>query len=212
MSLLTNFQAKQSKISTANNWCNFIIQHKASYTELEYIQSTGTQYINMGVLASWSNMRMSIDFINTQFKGNWDYFIGAGTSYQNAVGIRNENGSNLKVVNNGDNASMSNSIGTRYKKDFVYNQIVNTGSSYTMTSTSVSYNKNLYLFACNGNSVYGISAFRLYSLKIYKNNNLIRDFIPVKDENNIVCLYDKVEDKYYYNIGSGTFTAGPVKS
>ena len=177
---------------------------------LEYIQSTGTQYINTEVPASWSNLRISADFVNTRFNGNWDYFIGAGTSDQNAVGIRNENGSNLKVVNNGDNTSMPNTIGTRYKKDFVYNQIVNTGSSYTMTSTSVSYNKNLYLFACNGNSVYGKFNAKIYSLKFYKNNVLIKDFVPAKDFDGNIGLFDKVEEKFHYNIGTGTFTAGGV--
>lgn len=177
---------------------------------LEYIQSTGTQYINTEVPASWSNLRISADFVNTKFNGNWDYFIGAGTSDQSAVGIRNDNGSNLKVVNNGDSASMSNTIGTRYKKDFVYNQIVNTGSSYTMTSTSVSYNKNLYLFACNGNSVYGKFSAKIYSLKFYKNNELIKDFVPAKDFNGNIGLFDKVEGKFHYNIGTGTFTAGGV--
>ncbi len=44
--------------------------------------------------------------------------------------------------------------------------------------------------------------------KIYSNNKLVRDFIPVLDEDNKPCLYDKVEKKYYYNQGTGEFLYG----
>ena len=47
--------------------------------------------------------------------------------------------------------------------------------------------------------------------KIYKDTSLIRDFIPVKDENNVVCLYDKISNQYFYNAGTGDFIAGGVK-
>ena len=50
---------------------------------------------------------------------------------------------------------------------------------------------------------------KLYHCKIWNNGALERDFIPCKDPNGVVCLYDKVEGKYYYNQGTGDFTAGP---
>ena len=49
---------------------------------------------------------------------------------------------------------------------------------------------------------------KIYSCRIYENEVLVRDFIPVKDTNEVACLYDRVENKYYYNKGTGTFTAG----
>lgn len=48
----------------------------------------------------------------------------------------------------------------------------------------------------------------LKSFKIYDNNDLVRDFIPVLDNNGIACLFDKVENKYYYNQGTGEFLYG----
>ena len=50
---------------------------------------------------------------------------------------------------------------------------------------------------------------RIYSFKIYDNNVLIRDLVPAKDEDGVVCMYDKVTRKLFYNTGSGTYIAGP---
>ena len=39
----------------------------------------------------------------------------------------------------------------------------------------------------------------IYDCKIYDNDILIRDMIPVLDKNGVACMYDKVNKKYYYN-------------
>ena len=52
---------------------------------------------------------------------------------------------------------------------------------------------------------------KLYWLKFYQNNILVRDFIPVK-LNNIGYMYDKVSKQLFGNVGSGSFTCGPVDS
>lgn len=50
---------------------------------------------------------------------------------------------------------------------------------------------------------------RIYYCKIYEGDTLVRDFIPVlsleNSHENEPCLYDQVENKFYYNQGSGTF-------
>ena len=46
---------------------------------------------------------------------------------------------------------------------------------------------------------------------IYESNGVkIRDFVPVLDMNGTPCMFDKVEQKFYYNQGTGDFIAGPV--
>lgn len=49
---------------------------------------------------------------------------------------------------------------------------------------------------------------KVYSCKIYDNGTLIRDYKPCLDPNGIVCLYDLVNQEYVYNAGTGNFTAG----
>lgn len=63
--------------------------------------------------------------------------------------------------------------------------------------------KNLYLFNVNSNgSTMSSIKYKMYSAKIYDNDILIRDFKPCKDDNEVDCLYETTEDKYYYLDGT----------
>ena len=54
---------------------------------------------------------------------------------------------------------------------------------------------------------------KIYSFKIWDNENLVRDYIPVTNTIiNKAGLYDSVEKKFYPNLGSGNFTAGSAKN
>lgn len=65
---------------------------------------------------------------------------------------------------------------------------------------------NMYIFAINqSDTAYLPSSIKLYSLKIYEDDVLIRDFVPWLDENKVPCLYDYITDKCYYNQGTSDF-------
>ena len=72
---------------------------------------------------------------------------------------------------------------------------------------------SLFLFKQNRNGVpYGRenpnSTIIFEYCKIWDNNKLVRDFVPVLDTNNVPCLYDKVHRQLYYNQGTGQFLYG----
>ena len=48
----------------------------------------------------------------------------------------------------------------------------------------------------------------IYLTKIYDNNTLVRNYIPVLDKNKRPCLFDKVSKTCFYNQGSGEFLYG----
>lgn len=51
---------------------------------------------------------------------------------------------------------------------------------------------------------------RISRCKLYDNGTLIRDYVPViREEDNLVCMYDLVEQKFAIPSGSGSFIAGP---
>jgi hypothetical protein len=54
-----------------------------------------------------------------------------------------------------------------------------------------------------------MAAIRLYSCKIYDNGTLVRDYIPCKLQDGSIGLYDKLNNKFYANKGTGEFIAGP---
>ena len=68
---------------------------------------------------------------------------------------------------------------------------------------------SLTIFALkNNNSVIQYGNLQLYSFKIYDNNTLVRDYIPVLGLSSRPCLFDKLEKKCYYNRGTGEFLYG----
>lgn len=86
--------------------------------------------------------------------------------------------------------------------------------SFDESSSKGYYPFPLYLFANNTN---GISAnmgdggncgmIDCKYVKIWnQKDELILSLIPVVKSNGIVCMYDEVNKKYYYNAGTGTFT------
>ena len=87
--------------------------------------------------------------------------------------------------------------------------IFNTSSSKKSYYTDSS----IFLFRTNpvqsGNNTF---KGKIYSSKIYNNNVLVRDFIPVLDPYGVPCMFDKVTNQYFYNAGTGDFIAGPVIS
>ena len=51
--------------------------------------------------------------------------------------------------------------------------------------------------------------YRFYYMEMYEGDTLVHRWIPVKDDNNVVCIYDTVDGVYKYNAGTVAFTAGP---
>lgn len=78
----------------------------------------------------------------------------------------------------------------------------------TATTGTFSNNLNIHLFGLNVNGTHsGTTApMDICSCKIYKNNNLVRDYTAVNT--NSVGLYDAVSQTLFTNAGSGSFTYG----
>ena len=52
----------------------------------------------------------------------------------------------------------------------------------------------------------------MYKCKIFDNDILVRDFIPVLDREMRPAMYDSVTGKLFYNKGTGVFIIGPDKT
>ena len=67
------------------------------------------------------------------------------------------------------------------------------------------------LFAQRASAVDRWSIAKLYSCKMYNNSIIVRDFVPVKRiSDNVYGLWDKVNEVFYENAGTGAFTGGPA--
>ena len=56
--------------------------------------------------------------------------------------------------------------------------------------------------------MYKLTNTKIYGVKIYRNNILEADIIPVIDLDDTICMYDKVSNRLLYNAGTGNFIAG----
>ena len=185
-------------------------------TELEYIQSTGTQYIDTGIIAN-QDTEFEADFTMLgpiEQSNQAGYLFGARQTWERdrfqLSGWRSFAGGQFGYDDSNDYDPGMVS-GTRCQISLKNKVFTNAaGTTTTIASTTFSTPVSLHLFVCketSGFAEYG--KIRLYSIKFYNNHTLVRDFVPAKDGNNVVCLYDKVSGEYFYNQGTGNFTPGP---
>jgi len=195
------------------------------YTLLEYIQSSGTQYIDTNVIPTGSTgikMRISVP----QFYGGSDKVICGSANGSDRV--RNSQFT-LDLWNSGVYCPFGTWAATTHKlivandADTVYNfelNYLNSGyvrrdstegaiPTYSGTWTSPS----IYLCAANCNGTVSSSSgnlpIKLYRAELTDANNLVRNFIPAKNSSNVLGMYDLVSGQFFTNAGTGTFTAGP---
>ena len=185
-------------------------------SEITSIESSGTQAINTGIEPDYTG-KVIIDFMlleTPQTGGCIAGFMGSlnGTKsfliFWNTDRFCFRNGSSSEQVNAIGAAALNERhiYEVRRTGEFYIDNVLQGIASVGALSPRVT---PLYLFACNaqGNLQKYVSA-RVYSCQIYDINGvLVRDFYPW-DEEGTYGLYDGVNDVFYSNIGTGTFTPG----
>ena len=179
----------------------------SGYTQIAYLQSTGTQYIDSGVKGD-SDVRVTADFEITAFGSGTTFIFGAqGTDsvrytlgMTSAGAFRSDFGT---AMTSGSEASLN----TRYSADKNGNVCTVGGQTLTSAAATFTGTTNIYLFGRSYSSV-SCSQIKMYRCKMYKGGTLIRDFVPCKNPDGVAGLYDIVNGTFYTNQGSGTFTAG----
>lgn len=197
----------------------------SAYQEVEYIESTGTQYIETGVIAA-SGMQIEGDlcFNQTVVADNFAFML----SSQNGGPNRPDYTSYIFVAYGGKWR-----FGCGYQGTHTAGSTITAGQRYNLTATlntnsvltvnnseQIANNAPSNLFANQiplaifANKYYASTGYqtkgRLYSLKISQNGTPVRDFVPCyRISDNVIGLYDLVGNQFYTNAGSGTFNKGP---
>lgn len=191
------------------------------YQELEYIVANGNQYIDT----------------NYNFKENETFEGKIYTTVQNtemAVVALNDSYGILEVgfskYNNvffnwssNDNSVSINPTESIYNNTFIFSTSVNSSEPYRKiylnlddsvynktggTSSGVNGNHKIRLFAISNGYLFN---GRIYYIKIYDNNELVRDYIPCyRISDNKKGLYDLINNVFYPNASSSSidFSAG----
>lgn len=181
------------------------------YTQLMYLESSGTQYINTGFTPN-QDARIQLDCERTAANAT-DHFFGVrtGNSASSAFAFYIYNSGWRWAYNNATASGTGPDIG-RYFIDANKNVTTINGDT-TLTGTYASFTAAAAapLFAMlSAPSGFSYGSFRLYTCRIYNNGLMVRYFIPCRNASGTIGLYDLVNGQFYTNAGTGTFTAGEV--
>ncbi|MBO7322259.1 MAG: InlB B-repeat-containing protein [Bacteroidales bacterium] len=183
-------------------------------TLLEYVESQGgnkNNIVNTGIIFG-TNSRVVMDvYIDSRTYSSYQSIAGVRNTTPNLALYSRFNGSNNFTVeyNNTAKGSVSGVYGERL--------------TITITPTGVSFGNDTVPFTLSGNTQEAFNLFgcgfngaasseqskmRLYSCTMYDGSTVVRNFLPVKDDSDVVCLYDTVSQGYFYPNAS-TLIAGP---
>lgn len=193
-----------------------MMNFEKKYTPVKYLESTGTQYIDTKFTENSSSTGYYVKYQNSANHIGDDTVIGVlspnrciGTENLQAWTCWRETGAGMDgsqkvvIVSTDIVESYLNYLNSQKRRIDVNEQTKMIGDISSVTSIN---NRSCYIFATNSGRAYGnASGVRVYGAKITLNNEIVRDYIPVLDKMGVPCLYDKVEDKFYYNKGSGEF-------
>ena len=198
---------------------NFIIYGNSpnnlpqEFQQVEYIESTGTQYID------------------TEYYANGDsgYIYKYSDNKQNGVmfGAYNNdwttgNGFYINVNRDSYNPFLHYYSNTRIPIGYNTSGMIqiNKGTVYinniqyiSLNSRSFFVNVPTFIFCGNwmGNRLEQPTQYKLHFFYIYENNIFIRKFFPCYSKTtNEVGLYDTVNNQFYTNQGTGTFLKGKI--
>lgn len=186
----------------------------STFQRVEYIESTGTQYIDTNVLVkNATGIAADILFTNQADQ----IFIGRQSCMQL--------GSNNGFIYFGWNGINTLSGDRPYAIDVKHNYKLNYKNNrkallddledpnyvldFATLETTTQYPITIFCrHETNGNKLY-FSSIQLYSLRITDGETVIRDFIPCyRKADSVIGLYDVVNGVFYTNSGTGTFLKG----
>ena len=199
------------------------------YTAIDYLNFTGTQYINSGI-TQVNNPKITVDFQpnatgQNQYANIFGVYGSNANPYPSGSGLRVNNNTAFQYNYNRleDNVHtgviVGSNSGARSSFEMVQNgqtvDLTFDGEKYT-ASQRIPTTARVYFIGApnNGGTVNTNQSYRgrIYSMQMYENGSIVRDFQPARrNSDNVLGMYDKLNKVFYGNNGTGTFGAGAVK-
>ena len=190
---------------------------------VEYLESTGTQYIDTGMSIDTSSDVIRCTFLPFANTGTYETYFGVGEKIDGNnkfFEIRKNNGATriigllpgalaIKTASNTD----FNADGAWHNLTYSTGELVLDNHVNSFTPSSTTFSRSLYLFARHNleSDTPGLAAScRISAFQHWRNGVLVRDFRPIAIGTTGYML-DMVSGQYlpYGNAGSGDFVVGP---
>lgn len=195
------------------------------YVELEYIEATGTQYINTGIYLKGDNWRFKVEYESTGSiinkcltgiqNGNSLFVLYNGSLYCQPTSTSSSKRVTTNIWTNGHHI-----IDIKTNGGYVESKLDSTITAYEL-GTTTSFNDELF-------NIYPVCvlaywytndmctdvrklAAKLYNYRIYNNDKTVCNLVPaMKISDGTVGMYDLHRRKFLTNAGTGDFIAGPI--
>ncbi len=206
---------------TAPEKYGYTFQGWKSYTPIEYLEGENNkQFIDTGIVPN-SSMSLYVKFtvITNNFFNSMPYgardTIGKGDGItffmDESVSINADwfNGDTTTrwitgvapKINVNYEVEVSNSLMTIWENNLFIGE--------HLFKPKVTTKRTLYINAINTAGTVQANANNILRIYRFTIKGII-DLIPVLDKDGTPCMFDKVEQKFYYNAGTGDFIAGPI--
>lgn len=197
----------------------------SGYQQLEYLESTGTQYIDTGKIPQ-DTYEYKFKYALSAFDAYKGPFCAYSAEAANTVRLIANNGSNANALiyfncrasagglavtglTSAVNQIVEGSLSKKsyYLKNITSNIVKSDSSSTDLFPTKgTTITANMCLFGYSGY----ISQSRIYYFDTYNNGVCIQKLVPAKRlSDNVLGMYDVITKAFFTNAGTGTFTAGP---
>ena len=178
------------------------------YTQLEYIESTGTQYIDTGIIVKATTLaEFEYQFVGSAKNYVFGQVAGRGMSI---IGYRTDRiwwfrNTDLDLIDNNKHKVVFNQDGKVYRDGVV---LATRGTFGTQQSQTI------LLFAeLNDNNTINKGKVKIYNFKLKEGStpSVIQNLVPARrNSDGVLGMYDTVTNAFFINKGTGEFVAGPI--
>ena len=187
----------------------------SGYTAVEYLQSSGTQYINTDFTPSY-DFEINVDLEMPPVTAQSDFYLFGSTKTNSNAAYALGGYNSLYHTEYGTTAAHFFTSASFSGKSHInyHNGLISITDGTTTLSADLSAQAHttstlpFYIF-CNYNSdigAQGKASFKLYNFAIKSYGITVRYFVPcIRNSDSVAGLYDLIYGQFYTNAGTGTF-------
>lgn len=186
----------------------------STYTQLEYLESSGTQQIDCGFKLNPETDSFRIKFrtvtadngmIFANVSGKYFWLYDYKNNNSNTIYTNCNGGSQIYIYNAPIDTGVDHICYYNNRSSYYDGPLKGTFSSSVNTTTS----SNMYLFSRQDVNYY---KGRIYYLEVWSNGLLTHHLIPAKNSSDVLGMYDLCKGTFLTNSGTGNFTTGTTLS
>lgn len=184
------------------------------YTEVEYIESTSTCYVSIGLKMNYATTVLELDIEPKNYYEGEEYFFSVSGGSGKYVNVSRKSENIMSYRYYGAYAKQFEKNVSNQRIHVVYDgpskeiRIGDSAFSIDTDDSTTLYNATIFSYNSGSSSRAPISF--LYGATLETDGTMIGHFIPCINPSGVAGLYDIIRNKFYGNAGTGSFTAGPA--